>query len=223
MSPASKSAAGFTLVELLIGMSLALMIMGAVLASYTYMGRGLYRLVNQQTLQAQGRTALAYFAQDVRMASGLTDTGNLSATRVSLTIPTRAGTNTITYYYNNTPSPSSSVAVNGTNVIFPANSFTRCVYDGTTLPTLTTLTLLTLRNINNTAVSTRSDLTIRYYDATGNAYTSYTNYLPGIKQMTLEFSATNGNYSPSDMSSPQTAAYQAASARLVIRNEPLLP
>jgi Tfp pilus assembly protein PilW len=219
VSPASKSTVGFTLVELLIGMSLALMIMGAVLSSYTYMGRGLYRLVNQQTLQAQGRNALAYFAQDVRMASGLTDTGNLSATRVSLTIPAGTATNTITYYYNNTPNPSSPVSVNGTNVTFPANSFTRCVYNGSTL---TTRTLLTLRNINDTTVATRSDLTIRYYDASGNEYTSYTNYLSGIKQLAIEFSATNGNYSPSDTASPQTATYQVASPRLVVRNRPFL-
>lgn len=219
MSPASKSTAGFTLVELLIGMTLALMIMGAVLSSYTYMGRGLYRLVNQQTLQAQGRNALAYFAQDVRMASGLTDTGNLSATRVSLIIPTGTATNTITYYYNNTPSPSSPVSVNGTSVTFPANSFTRCVYNGSTL---TTRTLLTLRNVNNTGVATRNDLRIRYYDSAGNEYTGYTNYLSGIKQLAIEFSTTNGNYSPSDTASPQTAVYQVSSPRLLVRNRPFL-
>lgn len=219
MSPASKPTAGVTLVELLIGMSLALMVMSAVLSSYTYMGRGLFRLVNQQTLQAQGRNALAYFAQDVRMASGLTDTGNLSATRVSLIIPAGTGTNTITYYYNNTPSASSPVSVNGTNVIFPANSFTRCVYNGSAL---ITRTLLTLRNVNDSTVATRSDLTIRYYDASGNEYTSYTNYLSGIKQLALEFTATTGNYKPSDAPSPQTATYQVSSPRLIVRNRQLL-
>ena len=78
------------------GMSLALMVMTAILSSYTFLGRSLARLVNQQSLQSEARRALAYFAQDVRMASGLTDTANLSATRVSLTLPTGTGTNTNT-------------------------------------------------------------------------------------------------------------------------------
>ncbi|HEX7631695.1 MAG TPA: prepilin-type N-terminal cleavage/methylation domain-containing protein, partial [Lacunisphaera sp.] len=63
-----SSAKAFTLTELLIGMTLSLIVMTAVLTSYTFMGRNLFRLANQQTLQTQSRRTLQYFQQDVRMA-----------------------------------------------------------------------------------------------------------------------------------------------------------
>jgi prepilin-type N-terminal cleavage/methylation domain-containing protein len=219
MTPASLSSrSGFTLVEVLVGATLSAAVMAAVLSSYIYMGRGLGRLANQQTLETEGRRTVALFARDVRMASDLTDTANLSATRVSLTVPVSSGTNTITYYYNNNPS-AATVAINGTNVSMPANALTRCVYNGSTV---SALTLLRLRNINNTAVATRSDLTIRYYDSSSNEYTTYVNYLPGIKQLGIEFTSTNGN-DVDDSASSQTATYQAKSARIILRNRGLLP
>jgi Tfp pilus assembly protein PilW len=213
-----KTAAGFTLVEVLVGATLSAAVMAAVLSSYIYMGRGLGRLANQQTLEMEGRRTLALFAQDARTASDLTDTANLSATRVALTVPTASGTNTITYYYNNTPS-AVTVSINGTNVSMPANSLTRCVYNGTSV---SAFTLLRLRNVNNTAVTTRSDLAFRYYDSSGNEYTSYASYLPGIKQLTVELSSANGN-NTDDTPSTQTATYQAKSARMLLRNRALLP
>lgn len=211
-------AAGFTLVEVLVGATLSAAVMAAVLSSYIYMGRGLGRLANQQTLEMEGRRTLALFSQDARTASDLTDTANLGATRVALTVPTASGTNIITYYYNNTPS-AATVSINGTNVSMPANSLTRCVYNGSSV---SAFTLLRLRNVNNTAVATRSDLTIRYYDSSGNEYTSYANYLPGIKQLAVEFSSLNGNHTD-DTASTQTATYQAKSARILLRNRALLP
>ncbi len=214
----NNTAAGFTLVEVLVGATLSAAVMAAVLSSYIYMGRGLGRLANQQTLEMEGRRTIALFAQDARTASDLTDTANLSATRVALTVPTGSGTNTVTYYYNNTPS-AATVSINGTNISMPANSLTRCVYDGTSV---SAFTLLRLRNINNTAVATRSDLTFRYYDSSGNEYTSYADYLPGIKQLTVELSSANGN-NRDDTTSTQTATYQAKSARILLRNRALLP
>lgn len=209
--------AAFTLVEVLVGATLSAAVMAAVLSSYIYMGRGLGRLANQQTLEMEGRRTLALFARDVRMSSNLTDTANLSATRVALTAPTASGTNTITYYYNNTPS-AATVNINGTNISMPANALTRCVYNGTSV---SAFTLLRLRNVHNTAISTRSDLTFRYYDTSGNEYTSYANYLPGIKQLLIEFSSVNGNYRD-DTTSAQSAGYQAKSARIILRNRALL-
>ena len=214
----TRHATGFTLVEVLVGATLSAAVMAAVLSSYIYMARGLGRLANQQTLETEGRRTIAFFARDVRMASDLTDTANLSAIRVSLTVPVSSGTNTITYYYNNTPS-AATVTISGTNVSMPANTLTRCVYNGSAV---SALTLLRLRNVNNTAVSTRSDLTIRYYDSSSNEYTSYVNYLPGIKQLSLEFSSTNGN-NVDDSASSQTATYQAKSSRINLRNRTLLP
>ena len=72
--------------------------------------------------------------------------------------------------------------------------------------------LVLLRNI------TSSGLTISYYDGSGNAYSTYTNYLTGIKQLMLQFSTqagVSGNGS-------QTRIYQIASSRLVLRNRAYL-
>lgn len=194
---------GFTLVEMLVGATLSAAVMAGVLSSYLFIGRNLGRLANQQVLETEGRRTLANFSRDVRTASGLTDTANLSATRVSLTVP--AGT--VTYYHNNTAA-AATVSISGTNVAMAANALTRCFYDGTTV---TSLTLL--RNI------TSGGLTFRYYDVTAREYTTYANYLTGIKQISLEFSTQLG----ASGNGTQTKVYQVASNRLVLRNHTLLP
>jgi Tfp pilus assembly protein PilW len=194
---------GFTLVELIIGATLSAAVMAAVLSSYIFIGRHLVGLSNQQVLETEGRRTLANFSRDVRMASGLTDTANLSATRVSLLVP--AGT--VTYYHNNTAS-SVNVTVNGTSVAMAAYALTRCLYDGSSVSSLTLL-----RNI------TTSGLTFRYYDSSSREYTTYANYLSGIKQISLEFSTQLG----SSGSGTQTRIYSAATNRLILRNRSLLP
>lgn len=218
----ARRSAAFTLVEVLVGATLSAAVMAAVLSSYIYMGRGLGRLANQQTLEMEGRRTLALFARDVRMTSSLvtvsTSPTSPAANRVDLTVPTASGTNTITYYYNNTPS-AATVRISGTDISMPANALTRCVYNGTSV---SAFTLLRLRNINNTAVATRNDLTIRYYDSSGNEYTSYANYLSGIKQLTIEFTSANGNNKGDDTTSSQSATYQAKSARIILRNRTFL-
>ena len=62
---------GFTIVELLIGLFLAMLLTGAMLLSYTFLVRSLIRSSNQQQLEAQSRKALQMFAQDVRMATDI--------------------------------------------------------------------------------------------------------------------------------------------------------
>lgn len=180
--------------------------MAAILSSYLYIGRNLARLANQQTLEVEARRTLAQFNRDVRMASGLTDTGTLGSAWMSLTIPSESGTNTVTYYYNN-GSSAATVAVNGTNVSMAANALTRCVYNGTTV---TSFALL-----NNI---TAGGLTLRYYDTSDREYTTYS-YLSGIKQLSLEFTTqlgVSGN-------GTQTRAYSVSSNRLVVRNRGFLP
>ena len=89
MTRRPHSRSGFTLVELLVGMTLALVVMTAVLSTFGFLGRNLNRLANQQQLESEGRRALAYFAQDVRMASGLSNPGDA---QLELAVP--AGTAT---------------------------------------------------------------------------------------------------------------------------------
>lgn len=198
--------AAFTLVELMIGAALSAALMAAVLSTYIYLGRGLARLANQQTLETEARRTLGYFTQDVQTASGLTDTANLSATRVSLVVPTPGGPNTITYYFNNTAS-SATVSVNGTNVAMAPNALTRCVYNGSTVTSL-----VLLRNV------TSGGLTLKYYDSSNRPYTTYVNYLPGITQLSLQFDTQLG----SSANNTRTQVYSVSSSRLVMRNDAFL-
>lgn len=190
--------------ELLVGATLSAAVMAAVFSSYIYLGRSLARLANQQILETEARRALGYFAQDVQTATGLTDTANLSATRLSLTVPSGTTTNTITYYYNNGVA-ATSVTVNGTSVSMEATALTRCVYNGATV---TAQTLV--RNLTS--------LSLKYYDSSANEYTSYTDYLPGIKQVALQFSSQLGNAN----NGTQTLVYQMTSNRVILRNRGFL-
>jgi hypothetical protein len=207
-----KKSAAFTLVELLIGMSLALIIMGAMLSSFTYLGRGFSRLMGvsfsssatgQPNLEGQGRRTLATFMQDVSQASGLsvTTTDLLSASQMTLVIPTGTGSKKVTYYYNNS---SASVTVYGVSA--RANSLTRIERSASPVTSLTLhANLLTC--------------TFNYYDNSGNPYTTYVNYLPGIKQIALSATAQAGSATNQTL----TPVYQVASPRLLLRNESLLP
>jgi Tfp pilus assembly protein PilW len=202
----------FTLVELLVGATLSAAVMAAVFSSYIYLGRSLARLANQQILETEARRTLGYFTQDVQTATGLTDTANLSASRLSLSVPAASGTNTVTYYYNNTAA-AASVTINGTSVSMAAAALTRCVYDGTSV---TSQTLL--RNITDNDSTTSSDLSFRYYDSSGNPYTSYTDYLPGIKQLSLQFATQLGT----STNGTQTLVHRVASNRVILRNRGFL-
>jgi hypothetical protein len=95
---------------MLIGLSLSLLVMAAILSSYVFLARNFTRslgvtyAVNNQTtlsqlppLEAQLRTTLAYFSQDVRMATGIF--GPPSADGVTLILPTATGTTTVAYTY----------------------------------------------------------------------------------------------------------------------------
>lgn len=184
------SSRAFTLVELLIGSTLAAAVMLAVLSSYVYLGRNFSRLTNQQTLETQARQAIAYFTQDVQTAIGIS--GTPSASSVVLILPTDTGaTTTVTYTYT------SDAGGNGTLVRTPATG--------------TALTLLRY-------ITSSPGLTIRYFDSSGSEYTSYSDYRPGIKQLSIEFTARVVTL---DQGST-TASYPMTSSRVVLRNKQLL-
>lgn len=214
---------GFTLVELLIGAALSAAVMAAVLSSYIYLGRSLARLANQQTLETQARLALGFFTQDVQQATGLVTISSApaspAANRLDLTIPTSTGTtNTVTYYYNSDLTDTTNVTVNGTVVTMPAASLTRCVYNGTTVASLTLL-----KNISDGDTDEAdNDLRFRFFDASGNEYETATltagSYLPGIKQVSLEFAAQIAT----ENDGTTTPVQREASARLALRNRSFL-
>ena len=90
------SSRGFTLVELLIGSTLAAIVMSAVLSSYVFLGRNLTRTANYQTLEAKGREALTYLRRDFALAQAVKTGTTPTATSVTLVLP--AGE--VTYAYS---------------------------------------------------------------------------------------------------------------------------
>jgi Tfp pilus assembly protein PilW len=158
-------AAGFTLVELLIGLSLSLTIMAAVLSGYLFLGRSLSRLVNQQTLETEGRRTLGQFAQDVRAASSISGTPSVSA--LTLTIPSGASTTTVAWSYNSTTGTLTRTPANGTAGTLASN-----------------LTSLYFRYYNESGTA---------YDSGSAPYTTQTAYMSGMKQISLNFTAQTGS------------------------------
>ena len=194
--PLRDRRAGFTLVELLIGVSLALMIMTAVLSSYVTLARNFTRSLgvtsaNQPALEAQSRRVLAYFAQDTTMATDIS--GTPSASSVTLTLPTSSGTTTVTYTYSSA-----------------AGTLTRAPASGATL----------------TLHSSLLSFYFRYYDVAGNPYdngsspyTTDTTYPSGIKQVSFVLTSQAGNSTIGTL----TSIYAVASPRFLVRNKALIP
>ena len=204
--PPSKRNAGFTLVEVIIGATLSLLVMGAVLSSYVFLAKNFTRSLgisspNQPTLESQGRRALAYFSQDVRMAGGIV--GTPSSSEVTFTIPTDTSSKTVTYFFNNTAADDTAHGA-----IIKANTLTR------------------IDNATGAAITLHANLLqfpdpprFDYYDNSGNPYAGFTNYLSGITQISMTFSAQAGIKENGTL----TPIYSIASQRLILRNKQLLP
>jgi hypothetical protein len=172
----------------LIGASLALLVMTAVLTTYVTLGRNFTRSLgissaNQPDLASQARRTLVYFTQDVRMASGIS--GTPSASSVILTLPTGSGTTTISYTYNSAAGTLTRTPASGSALVLHSSLLT-CVFS--------------------------------YYDSSGNPYTTYVNYLPGIKQLSLSLTSQAGSSTIGTL----TQVYRTDSTRVLLRNKPLL-
>jgi Tfp pilus assembly protein PilW len=92
-SPRRARAAGFTLVEIMVGSTLAAFILAGVLTVVLFLGRSGANVRNYSDMESQARKALETFAEDVRQASAITWTSEVQFTIVVNT----AG---ITYAYN---------------------------------------------------------------------------------------------------------------------------
>ena len=211
----TKQASGFTLVELLIGMSLALMVMGGILSGYIFLGRSFTRSLGvssagQPTLETQGRRTLTYLAQDAHMASGVDLTGTApsvlpSSSGVTLILPTSTGNKSITYSFNN----SSAMVMLGTFQIPPGCLIRIDQSTGTAMTLHTNLLTLYFRYFDSSG---------RPYDNATEPYTTSTDYLSGIKQVSLSFTSQAG----SAANGTQTQVYSSDSPLLLFRNKPLL-
>jgi Prokaryotic N-terminal methylation motif len=212
-----KRTAGFTLVELIIATALSLMVMGAILSSYVFLGRNFTRSLglssaNQPTLESQGRRVLDYFTQDVRMASGLVVTLNPpmfapTATAMTLILPTVSGSKYITYYFNDSDA----------DPIPPIPGFT-----------LPPHSLVRLDLQANTALVLHTNLrtcAFNYYDASGKPYVIFDpaiagfSSLAGIKQTSINFTSQGG----SEINGTLTPVFTSSSPLLIFRNKQLQP
>lgn len=177
-------------------MSLALAVMAAVLASYTFVARSFTRTLgitsaSEPNLEAQGRRALEFFARDVRQASGFT--GTPTATSLTLSLPTAAGATTVVWTFVD-PDADPTTA-DGTLTRAPDGGAAQVVHT----------------HLRSCAFT--------YYDSAGRPYTSYANYLIGVKQVALAFTAQAGNATNQTLG----PVYVVESPRLLFRNKGLLP
>jgi prepilin-type N-terminal cleavage/methylation domain-containing protein len=103
MSPISakilqRATRGFTLIELIVGMSLSVVLFAAILSGFTFLGRNLTRLVNTHDQEAKSRRAFHVFAKDISVATQVSSGSDVS---LSLKIPGSGGTiSTVTYTYD---------------------------------------------------------------------------------------------------------------------------
>lgn len=138
-------ARGFTLVEVIIGATLAGFILTAILTAFLFLGRSGANLQNYTDMESQGRRALERFAEDVRQASAISWG---SATSVTLTVNATA----ITYAYNagagtftRQTGGATTTLING--IISGSFAFKAYNVSGTELP-LSTSAQLTAAGIN---------------------------------------------------------------------------
>lgn len=217
-TPRRKTAtAGFTLAELIIGFGLSMMVMAAVLSSYVFIARAYTTIVgfsepNQPTFENQGRKTLDVLAADVQVASGVyvsttSPVAALSATEMTLVVPRpNGGKKYVTYYYNDGTAipPSYAAAV-------PAKALGRIDRSTST----TTVLHWSVQSFSFSFYDVFVDI-----DITGVArnYTTYANYLSGIKQLSVTLTAQSLAQSGTETS----REYIVRSPRYVMRNKALL-
>lgn len=108
-SRARVSRRGLTLVELLIAMTLAAMLMSAVMSSFLFLSRGTIASTDYAEMDLEARTALEQFAREARMANGVS---NFTANHVTLSV--EDGTNVYTVDYTHVPADGAFYRAYGT-------------------------------------------------------------------------------------------------------------
>ncbi len=93
----ARRGTGFTLVELLISLSLSTAIMAGVMTTFLALTRTSLRLGSYDSMEGEARKGLELFGRDARMASAIVWN---SATDISLTVPTAASEETYRYVYS---------------------------------------------------------------------------------------------------------------------------
>jgi Tfp pilus assembly protein PilW len=101
--PARRSAAAFTLVEMLIGSTLGSIVLAGVLSSFLMVGRSSMTVANYSMAESELRRGIEEFSRDVRMARVIIWN---SANSITLTVPDNytATSNEVTYAYDSSTS-----------------------------------------------------------------------------------------------------------------------
>lgn len=141
------STRGFTLVEVMIGASLSSFVLAAVLSTFLFMGRSGANVQNYNDMEQQARTALEFFAEDTRQASGVVWNSTSSLT---LTV----GTNTVDYVYDSTTAKfTRTVKTGGTTI------WTRTLITGITANTFTFTAYKISDSVNAISLASATDRT----------------------------------------------------------------
>jgi prepilin-type N-terminal cleavage/methylation domain-containing protein len=122
VKPGSARSRAFTLVEVLVSMSLSAAILAAVLSSYVFLGRNLVRLGNYQALETKSREALGYLQRDLGAAQSVKTGTTPSASSLTLVLPTGE----VTYTYDSAAGSLRRQAAAGPNGEFVLLKNDRC-------------------------------------------------------------------------------------------------
>ena len=194
------SSRGFTLVELVVSMSIGTVVMLAVFSTYLYLGRNLTRLSYRSTLESQSRKILNTFATDIRNAKSVANppAANPSTTTLALKM-----TDSSTVVYN-----------------FSADKLTRNPGTGAVILNY---------DIGDPHVQvpvTMPSFSFLYYTTTGgNPVSQFSSPAPpitpmSIKQVAINFTLQAGTAAIQGQQGTLTS-YPVASGRMPLLNRPL--
>jgi Tfp pilus assembly protein PilW len=93
----SGRTAGFTLAEVMMVTVISSFVFAGVLSAYIFLGRGLVREGNAESLESKSRLALYYLTQDVGAAISVTTAATSNLVLVVATSPSSSFTSTYTY------------------------------------------------------------------------------------------------------------------------------
>ncbi len=93
----SRRVRGFTLVEMMVGVTISSVVLAGVMTAFLMMGRSGYNAANYSVMEAEARRALETFSSDARMANNITWN---SSNSITLRVVTSGSPQSVTYAYD---------------------------------------------------------------------------------------------------------------------------
>lgn len=198
------STAGFTLLELVVAVSISMVIFLAVIGAFFYLTRNLTRLANTQSLEAANRRTIYLFTRDVSTAQQIT----ASSTQITLSVLL--------------PPADPSYKTPGSSG-YPACKTVVFNYSGGTLTrTATPASPIAPEDVTDSSdpraqlLSGLTSFTFNFYGTDGSLLALPANGYP-IKAVDFNYSTSTGVAANGTQSN-----YTAASPRVLLRNKPYL-